>query len=52
MTVYAWFLMSNHVHLLLKEGNEDISLTMKRIRVSYAIYYNWKYRTTGHLFQD
>jgi putative transposase len=52
MTVYAWCLMSNHVHLLIKEGNEDISITMKRLGVSYVKYYNWKYRTTGHLFQD
>lgn len=52
LTFYAWCLMGNHVHLLIKEGNEDISTTMKRIGVSYAGYYNWKYRTTGHLFQD
>lgn len=52
LTVYAWCLMNNHVHLLLKEGHEDISNTMKRIGVSYVLYYNWKYRTTGHLFQD
>lgn len=52
MKVYAWCLMSNHAHLLLKEGNEDISITMKRIGVSFVSYYNWKYRTTGHLFQD
>ncbi|WP_237669713.1 transposase [Virgibacillus halodenitrificans] len=52
MQVYAWCLMGNHVHLLLKEGNEDLSVTMKRIGVSYVHYYNWKYRTTGHLFQD
>ncbi len=52
LAVYAWCLMSNHVHLLIKEGNEDISATMKRIGVSYAGYYNQKYRTTGHLFQD
>jgi len=25
---------------------------MKRIGVSYAWYYNWKYNTVGHLFQD
>jgi putative transposase len=50
--IYSWCLMSNHVHLLLKEGNEDVSATMKRIGVSYVSYYNWKYRTTGHLFQD
>jgi len=52
MGLFAWCLMSNHVHLLLKEGNEPISITMKRIGVSFVGYYNWKYRTTGHLFQD
>ncbi|WP_152554768.1 hypothetical protein [Metabacillus indicus] len=25
---------------------------MKRLGISYAKYYNWKYRTSGHLFQD
>jgi putative transposase len=50
--MYAWCLMGNHVHLLLKEGSEDISLVMKRVGVSYAFYYNFKYNTTGHLFQD
>jgi putative transposase len=50
--MYAWCLMGNHVHLLLKEGSESVSLIMKRVGVSYALYYNWKYGTTGHLFQD
>ncbi len=52
LKVYGWCLMSNHVHLLLREGNEDISITMKRIGVSFVQYYNSKYGTTGHLFQD
>jgi putative transposase len=52
MKVYAWCLMNNHVHLLLKEGIEGLSITMKRIGVSYVWYYNLKYNTTGHLFQD
>lgn len=52
MKVYAWCLMDNHLHLLLKEGEESISLVMQRIGISYAQYYNWMYRTTGHLFQD
>jgi len=52
MGVYAWCLMNNHVHLLVREVNEDLSTTMKRIGVSYVSYYNWKYQTTGHLFQD
>ncbi|SNS31423.1 REP element-mobilizing transposase RayT [Anaerovirgula multivorans] len=52
MNVYGWCLMDNHVHLLLQEGIEEISITMKRIGVSYVWYYNQKYKTTGHLFQD
>lgn len=52
MKIYGWCLMSNHVHLLIKEGNEDLSTTMKRIGVSFVLYYNWKYETSGHLFQD
>ncbi|ADU32070.1 transposase [Evansella cellulosilytica] len=52
LSVYAWCLMSNHVHLLIKEGNESISTTMKRIGVSYVSHYNWKYSTRGALFQD
>ncbi|MEG6521518.1 transposase [Desulfotomaculum sp. 1211_IL3151] len=35
MKVYGWCLMNNHVHLLLEEANEDISITMKRLGVSF-----------------
>lgn len=52
MSVYAWCLMNNHLHLLVKEAPEGLSVTMKRITVSYAAYYNLKYQTSGHLFQD
>ncbi len=52
MKVCGWCLMGNHAHLLLGEGSEDISATIKRIGISYAWYYNWKYNTIGHLFQD
>ena len=44
--------MNNHVHLLSEKGEEEISATMKRIGVSYVWFYNRKYETTGHLFQD
>jgi putative transposase len=52
MKVHGWCLMGNHIHLILQEAHEELSLTMKRIGVSYAWYYNSKYQTTGHLFQD
>lgn len=50
--VLAYCLMDNHVHLLIKEGNDQIERVMKRIGVSYVYYFNKKYRRTGHLFQD
>ncbi|MTI94434.1 MAG: transposase [Firmicutes bacterium] len=50
--LYAYCLMNNHVHLLLKEENEPLSLTMKRIGVSYSKYYNLRYERVGHVFQD
>lgn len=51
-TFYAYCLMSNHVHLLIREGAEDVASVVKRIGTTYALYYNKKYQHFGHLFQD
>ena len=51
-TFYAYRLMSNHVHLLMRERDEQIGATVKRIGIAYARYYNRKYEHCGHLFQD
>lgn len=50
--LYAYCLMGNHFHLLLKEGHEPLSMIFKRLGSSYVYYYNWKYQLHGHLFQD
>ena len=50
--IFAYCLMSNHVHLLLKVEKEDIDLIIKRVASSYVYWYNWKYKRNGHLFQD
>ncbi len=50
--LYAYCLMGNHLHLLIKEGNEALSNTMRRIGASYVYWYNWQYDRKGHLFQD
>jgi REP element-mobilizing transposase RayT len=50
--VFAYCLMSNHIHILIKVEKEDIDLIMKRIAGSYVYWYNWKYYRKGHLFQD
>lgn len=51
-SIYAYCLMGNHIHILLKEGKEDLTLIFKRIAGSYVYWYNWKYHRSGHLFQD
>jgi REP element-mobilizing transposase RayT len=50
--VYAYCLMDNHVHLLIRELKDSIQRSMKRVCVSYIYYFNKKYRRVGHLFQD
>lgn len=50
--IYAYCLMDNHVHLIIYDNGNDISLIMKSINVSYVIYFNRKYKRVGHLFQD
>jgi REP element-mobilizing transposase RayT len=51
-TIYAYCLMTNHVHLLIREGAENLSYIVKRIAAAYARFYNDKYQHYGHLFQD
>ncbi|MDD4496173.1 MAG: transposase [Eubacteriales bacterium] len=50
--IFAYCLMNNHVHILIKEGQEPLSLVLKRISSSYVYYYNRKYGRCGHLFQE
>jgi REP element-mobilizing transposase RayT len=50
--IYAYCLMNNHVHFLMREGKDSIQRSMKRICVSYVYYFNNKYQRVGHLFQD
>ncbi|WP_339362290.1 transposase [Vallitalea maricola] len=50
-SLYAYCLMDNHVHLLIKE-NEEIGNSIKRITVSYVQWHNNKYGRSGHLFEN
>ncbi len=49
---FAWALMTNHFHLLLRTGNVSISDLMKRLLTYYAVHYNRRHRRVGHLFQN
>ena len=50
--LYAYCLMPNHVHLLLRTEFLNLERIMKCIGTRYASWYNWKYERVGHLFQD
>ena len=49
---YAYCLMTNHVHLLVREAEDKLAPAIHRIATAYAHYYNNKYVRFGHLFQD
>lgn len=50
--IHGYCIMDNHVHLIINSNGSDVSQVMKSINISYAIYYNNKYKRCGHLFQD
>lgn len=51
ISIYAYALMDNHVHLLVRGNNESLARFMKQISVKYAAYFNKKNMRTGNLFQ-
>lgn len=50
--IYAYCLMGNHLHLLIRELDWTISELIKSLASTYVFYYNRKYGRIGHLFQD
>ncbi len=50
--LYAYCLMGNHLHILIKEGKEPLETIIRRICGSYVLWYNKKYGRIGYLFQD
>jgi REP element-mobilizing transposase RayT len=49
---FAWALIPNHFHLLLRTGNAEISRVMQRLLTGYAVTFNRRHRRRGHLFQN
>ncbi|AJQ29423.1 transposase [Pelosinus fermentans] len=50
--LYAYCVMDNHIHLIIKEGKDPIASIVKRIATSYSYYFNKKYKRIGHVFQE
>ena len=51
LVLYAWCLMPNHVHLLIKEKDETIAEVFRSVLTGYIQWYNNKYQRTGHVFE-
>ena len=49
---YAWVLMSNHAHLLLRTGKAPLATVMRRLLTGYAVSFNRRHKRRGHLFQN
>jgi REP element-mobilizing transposase RayT len=49
---FAWALMPNHFHLLLRSGMAPLSTVMRRLLTGYAVVFNLRHRRSGHLFQN
>ena len=52
MKIYAYCLMSNHVHFIAAPVKEDsLAMTFKYANMRYSSYFNKKNKRSGHLWQ-
>jgi REP element-mobilizing transposase RayT/DNA-binding transcriptional ArsR family regulator len=49
---YAWALIPNHFHLLIRTGLIPVATVMRRLLTGYAVSFNYRHRRSGHLFQN
>ena len=49
--LYAYCLLANHFHLLLRPGKISLSKIMQVLMTAYSMYANKKHHRVGHVFQ-
>jgi len=49
---FAWAVMTNHAHLLIRTGEKKLSGIMRGLLSGYATKFNIKHKRSGHLFQN
>lgn len=52
ITLIAWCLMGNHVHLVMNDPRDNVSEAMHLVMSCYATWYNRRHGHVGHVFQD
>ncbi len=48
----VYCLMSNHIHLVIYDKNQNLSTAMQSLSIRYASYFNKKYERNGNLVQN
>ena len=48
--LYAWVLMSNHYHLVVRTPRANLGRFMQRLNSSYSLYYRYRHAKPGHAF--
>ncbi len=49
--IYAYVLMTNHYHIILKTNKANLSESMQWFGLTYSRRYNIRHKRSGHLFQ-
>jgi putative transposase len=49
---FAWVLIPNHAHILLRTGTTPLAKIMRRLLTGYAVKFNLRHQRSGHLFQN
>jgi REP-associated tyrosine transposase len=51
-SVYAWALMPNHFHLLVRTGRVPLGQSLQKLLTGYVVNFNRRHKRSGHLFQN
>lgn len=49
---FAWALILNYFHLLLKPGDAPVAAVMRRLLTGQAVFYNKRHQRSGHLLRQ
>ena len=48
----CYCLLTNHIHLLLRTPQSNLSKMMQPFQTSYTVYFNRRHKHTGHVFEQ
>jgi REP element-mobilizing transposase RayT len=52
LVVYAWALMPNHFHILVRTAQYPLCRSMKKLLTGYVVNFNRRHKRYGYLFQS